>query len=94
MSRSEGLTTLRMIVLHLGDVIVADLQPRAAGHAHVDNKLAGVGARESRRGPGTGRAPQHQRHAAQNRRRRKARPPHRPLGKALVPAQHALILLR
>ncbi len=46
MSRSPGLHLAADDVLHLGDVVVADFEPRAAGHAHVDDELAGIGARK------------------------------------------------
>ena len=46
MPRSFGLTTLRMTSSTRGDVLIADLEARAAGHAHVDDELAGIGARK------------------------------------------------
>ena len=33
-------------VFDFGDVVVAHFEPRAAGHAHVDHELAGIGARK------------------------------------------------
>ena len=33
-------------VFDLGDVVVADFKPRAAWHAHIDDELAGIGARK------------------------------------------------
>ena len=35
-------------VFDLRDVVVAHFKPRAAGHAHVDDELAGIGARKVR----------------------------------------------
>ena len=92
MSRSEGLTTLRMIVFHFGDVVVAGFQPRSAGHAHVDDELPWVGAGKVRAAQEGKGHREHQHHAAQDCRRRIAWPSHRPLGKALIPVQHGLIL--
>ena len=44
MPRSLGGTTLRMMLSTLRDVLVAHFQPRAAGHAHVDDELSRIGA--------------------------------------------------
>ena len=65
--------------LHLRDVVVAGFQPRAAGHAHVDDELPWVGAREVGTAQKGGRHCKHEHHATQNRCRGNAGAPHRPL---------------
>ena len=93
MSRSDGLTTLRMIGLDLGDVIVAHFQPSAAGHAHVDDELAGIGARKVGAAEERKEHEQRQRYAAQNRSGRETGTPHRAFRKAFVPGKQWLELL-
>ena len=46
MPRSVGLDVAADDFLDAGNVLVADLKARAAGHAHVDDELAGIGARK------------------------------------------------
>ncbi len=83
-------------VLDLGDVVVADFEARAAGHAHVDDELARDRCAGSRRGPGReSRDQQHDRNAAKDDARRSS-----PgaawiaLAQPFIPVQHGLELLR
>ena len=57
MPRSFGPDRIANNLLHPGDVLIADLQARAAWHADVNDKLSRVGARKVGTCQGTEREP-------------------------------------